>query len=196
MKLIVGLGNPGSQYAETRHNIGFMVVDRMVTTFSVRTLQANSLAHLYQATIQNQPVLLIKPQTYMNRSGIAVQRVLRQYTESPENLVVIYDDLDLEVGRLRIRKRGGPGGHKGLRSIIEHLGTYEFVRIRMGIGRPVSARNSEDQSRQEDVVEYVLQPFQQDEHSIINETITRSIEALKLIVADQLDTAMNLYNRR
>ena len=96
MKLIVGLGNPGSQYAETRHNIGFMVVDRMVTTFSVRTLQANALAQLYQATIQNQPVLLIKPQTYMNRSGIAVQRVLRQYTESPENLVVIYDDLDLE----------------------------------------------------------------------------------------------------
>ena len=196
MKLIVGLGNPGSQYAETRHNIGFMVVDRMVTTFSVRTLQANALAQLYQATIQNQPVLLIKPQTYMNRSGIAVQRVLRQYTESPENLVVIYDDLDLEVGRLRIRKRGGPGGHKGLRSIIEHLGTYEFVRIRMGIGRPVPARNSEDQSRQEDVVEYVLQPFQQNEHPIINEAITRSIEALKLIVADQLDPAMNLYNRR
>jgi peptidyl-tRNA hydrolase, PTH1 family len=196
MKLILGLGNPGSQYAETRHNIGFMVVDLMATMFPVRTLQANSLAHLYQATIQNQPVLLIKPQTYMNRSGIAVQRVLYQYAESPENLVVIYDDLDLDVGRLRIRKRGGHGGHKGLQSIIEQLATKEFVRIRMGIGRPAQTEHTDKQMLQEKVVDYVLQPFDQDEQPLIRDSLKRSVEAIKLIVADQLDTAMNLYNRR
>jgi PTH1 family peptidyl-tRNA hydrolase len=196
MKLIVGLGNPGSQYAKTRHNIGFMVVDLVVATFPTRALQSDKMTQLYQAPIQDQQVLLIKPQTYMNRSGIAVQKVLHQYQESAENLVVIYDDLDLAIGRLRIRKRGGHGGHKGLKSIIEHLETNEFVRIRMGIGRPDPAQNLEEQSWREHVVEYVLQPFQQDEQPIINDALKRSIEAIKLIVADQPDTAMNIYNRR
>ena len=141
-------------------------------------------------------IIIHKIHIYMNRSGIAVQRVLSQYAESPENLVVIYDDLDLDVGRLRIRKRGGHGGHKGLQSIIEQLATKEFVRIRMGIGRPAQTEHPDKQMLQEKVVDYVLQPFDQDEQPLIRDSLKRSVEAIKLIVADQLDTAMNLYNRR
>jgi PTH1 family peptidyl-tRNA hydrolase len=195
MKLIVGLGNPGSRYAKTRHNVGFMVVDMIAEVFPVCGVQSDSLVHFCQTSIQNQRVLLIKPQTYMNRSGIAVGEILARYQESFENLVVIYDDLDLEVGRLRIRKQGGHGGHKGVKSIIEYLETNEFVRIRMGIGRPDPTDIPEKKSLQENVVDYVLQPFHQDEQPIINAVIKRAVEAIKLIVADRLNTAMNLYNR-
>jgi PTH1 family peptidyl-tRNA hydrolase len=195
MKLIVGLGNPGSQYAITRHNVGFMVLDMLAETFPVSAVQSDKIAHLYQATIHNQRVLLLKPQTYMNRSGIAVQEVLRRYQESPENIVVIYDDLDLDIGRLRIRKKGGHGGHKGIKSIIQYLETYEFVRIRIGIGRPNPVAMPEGQPLQNRIVEYVLQPFQQDEQSLIAEVLKRSVEVITLIITDQVDTAMNRYNR-
>jgi PTH1 family peptidyl-tRNA hydrolase len=131
----------------------------------------------------------------MNRSGIAVREVLHRYQETPENVVVIYDDLDLNVGRLRIRQQGGHGGHKGIKSIIEDLNTHEFVRIKIGIGRPDSATIPEGESVQEHIVEYVLQPFQQDEQPIITEVLKRCVEAIKLIIADQLDAAMNRYNR-
>jgi PTH1 family peptidyl-tRNA hydrolase len=195
MKLIVGLGNPGSQYAATRHNVGFMVLDMLARSFPVSRVQSDNIAHLYRTNILNQCVLLIKPQTYMNRSGIAVWEVLQRCQESPENIVVIYDDLDLDVGRLRIRKQGGYGGHKGLKSIIEHLGTSEFVRIRVGIGRPDPATISEETVLQDSIVEYVLQPFQQDEQPVITEVLKRCVEAIELILVDQLDMAMNRYNR-
>jgi len=195
MKLIVGLGNPGRQYAKTRHNVGFMALDMLAEVFPVSAVQSDNLARLCRTNIHNQRVLLIKPQAYMNRSGIAVREVLLRYQESPDNLVVIYDDLDLGVGRLRIRKQGGHGGHKGIKSIIDYLETSEFARIRIGIGRPDPAKIPEENSLQESIVEYVLQPFHQDEQPIITEVLKRSVAAIKLIIADQLDTAMNMYNR-
>lgn len=195
MRLIVGLGNPGEQYARSRHNVGFMVVDKLAETFPVSPLFSNQWSQVRRADIQSHDVLLIQPQTYMNRSGLAVKEVLDQYQETAEHLIVIYDDLDLGLGKLRIRSRGGDGGHKGVKSIIEHLETHEFVRIRIGIGRPLSKHVELESSDRDDVVEYVLQPFQPDERPIINEVITRSVEAVQLIVHDQIGRAMTLYNR-
>jgi PTH1 family peptidyl-tRNA hydrolase len=195
MKLLVGLGNPGNQYAATRHNIGFMVLDRLADLFPVRCLRSDKVVHLGQTSMNRHQVLLMKPQTYMNLSGIAVREVLQRYHEPPENVIVVYDDLDLNMGQLRIRRRGGHGGHKGVRSVMEHLETQTFIRLRMGIGRPDPATFPQQMSTREQVVEYVLQPFLQDEQPVMAEAITRAVEAIKLIVADQLEAAMNRYNR-
>jgi PTH1 family peptidyl-tRNA hydrolase len=195
MKLLVGLGNPGSQYAATRHNIGFMVLDRIAELFPVRRLRSDKVVHVGQTSIDRHQILLIKPQTYMNLSGIAVREVVQRYHEPAANVVVVYDDLDLNVGQLRIRRRGGHGGHKGVQSVMEHLKTQAFIRIRMGIGRPDPAAFPQQMSMREQVVEYVLQPFLRDEQPVMAEAITRAVEAIKLIVADQLETAMNRYNR-
>jgi len=195
MKLLVGLGNPGVQYVKTRHNIGFMTLGKVAEIFPTRVLRADKTVHVYGTTIENQSVLLIKPQTYMNLSGIAVREVVEQYQESSENLIVVYDDLDLEVGRLRIRKQGGPGGHKGVRSIIDYLGTQAFIRVRMGIGRPQVSAASNNTFPNNSIVEYVLEPFDHEEALVIQKVIKRAIEAIKLIMADQIDVAMNAYNR-
>lgn len=195
MKLLVGLGNPGDQYAATRHNIGFMVLDRIAEVFPVRCLRADRVVHLGQTNMNGRQILLLKPQTYMNLSGIAVREVVQRYHASPENVVVIYDDLDLNVGQLRIRRRGGHGGHKGLRSVMEQLETQAFIRLRMGIGRPDPATFLHQTSARERVVEYVLHPFRQEEQPVMADTITRAVEAIRLIVADQLEAAMNTYNR-
>ena len=195
MWLVVGLGNPGEEYAKTRHNIGFMLIDLIQKTFPVSPFQQNQWSYLRQANIKNTNVLLVQPQTYMNRSGLAVEEVLQQYDETPDHLIVIYDDLDLEPGRLRIRPRGGHGGHRGIKSIIEHLGTNQFVRMRIGIGRPQFDATQQEPSSRQHVVDYVLQPFQQDEQLIITEVMTRSVSAIEYIVSEQIQIAMNLYNR-
>jgi peptidyl-tRNA hydrolase, PTH1 family len=199
MKVILGLGNPGPQYADTRHNIGFMLIDRLRRTRTGPPPSEMPRDHWfvgYQAQMHGQQVLLVKPQTYMNRSGIAAQAILRLYQMSPEQMIVVYDDLDLEVGRLRIRKKGGHGGHKGIKSCMEWVGTSDFVRMRLGIGRPEpdTPATPEDAGRNQ-IVEYVLQPFQQDELPVIHEVLERAVEAIQLIVADQIETAMNQYNR-
>jgi PTH1 family peptidyl-tRNA hydrolase len=195
MWLVVGLGNPGEEYAKTRHNVGFMLIDLIQKTFPVSPFQQNQWSYLRQANIKNTNVLLVQPQTYMNRSGLAVEEVLQQYDETPDHLIVIYDDLDLEPGRLRIRPRGGHGGHRGIKSIIEHLGTNQFVRMRIGIGRPQFDATQQEPSSRQHVVDYVLQPFQQDEQLIITEVMTRSVSAIEYIVSEQIQIAMNLYNR-
>ncbi len=195
MRLIVGLGNPGEQYAESRHNVGFMVVDRLAEMFRSSPGFSYQCSHLCRAIIQQQEVLLIQPQTYMNRSGLAVKEVLQHYQELSEQLIIIYDDLDLVPGRLRIRTRGGHGGHKGARSIIEHLDTNEFVRIRIGIGRPHTEDSEQQSSERDAVVDYVLETFQDDELEIIEAVIARSVKAVQLIVAGQISQSMNLYNR-
>ncbi|MBD3309280.1 aminoacyl-tRNA hydrolase, partial [candidate division KSB3 bacterium] len=154
MRLIVGLGNPGNQYADTRHNIGFMVIDALAEAFPVSPPFSNTWSQLRRATIRGQHVLLIQPQTYMNRSGRAVKEVVAHYGEAPEQLLVIHDDLDLDLGRLRIRRQGGAGGHKGVQSIIDHVGTNAFIRLRLGIGRPSAEQPPHQVHR--DVVDYVL----------------------------------------
>ena len=195
MWLIVGLGNPGRQYAETRHNVGFMVTDMLAEQFPVSSRRSDAGYSLRAISLQQQDVLLILPHTYMNLSGLAVETVLRQYDESPARLIVIYDDLDLVPGRLRIRTRGGHGGHKGVKSIIEHLATQDFLRIRIGIGRPQNDTPDQTSESRDTVVDYVLQPFLQEERPIIGEVMRQTIHAIELIVTAQAAMAMNLYNR-
>lgn len=203
MKLFVGLGNPGPHYAETRHNIGFMVIDELVRRFPIQQRWTDTVADTYQATIDQHRVLLVKPQTYMNLSGVAVHRAARNYAVAVQDIVVVYDDLDLPVGRLRVRKHGGHGGHKGVRSIIEHLESSQFARLRMGIGRPGSAtRDAEAPSPEtgegprDRIVEYVLRPFTRAERPVMQDAVGRAADALRIIAAGQIDAAMNAFNRR
>jgi PTH1 family peptidyl-tRNA hydrolase len=172
-----------------------MVLDRIAGEVPVQPVRSDAEAELWQAAFDQRRVLLLKPQTYMNLSGVAVQRIVQKYKIEPHEMTVVYDDLDLEVGRLRIRKQGGHGGHKGLRSILDHLETPHFVRIRMGIGRPDTAVGHGDSASRDPIVEYVLQPFTREEHPIIRAAVKRAVEAIRLIVADQVDAAMNAYNR-
>ena len=195
MWLIVGLGNPGRQYADTRHNVGFMVTDMLAERFPVSSQHADATYSLRVISLQRQDALLIQPQTYMNLSGAAVETALRQHEESPAHLIVIYDDLDLAPGRLRIRTRGGHGGHKGVKSIIEHVSTQEFLRIRIGIGRPQNDRPDSPSETRNSVADYVLEPFLQEENPIIREVMRQAVHAIELIVADQTEMAMNFYNR-
>jgi len=202
MKLVVGLGNPGPRYADTRHNIGFLVIDEIARQFPVQRLVSDSVMMLYQAIIDHCHVLLLQPQTYMNLSGIAVRQAIQDYDIVPHDIAVIYDDLDLDVGRLRIRKKGGHGGHKGVRSILEHVEAPNFVRLRMGIGRPDSAGAERELlscesncEARESIVEYVLHPFTHEELPVIREAVVRAADALRLIMAGQVDAAMNAFNR-
>ena len=196
MWFVVGLGNPGKHYANTRHNIGFMMIEYLAQRFPVSHTFSNTWSQLRQTTFQNLPVFLVQPQTYMNRSGLAVQELLDQYHQTRDHLIVIYDDLDLEPGTLRIRPRGGHGGHKGIKSILEYLGDAQFIRVRLGIGRPQSETVHDPSFSREDVVDYVLQPFDEEELPIMKDVLNRAADAIELILSGQLDAAMNRYNRR
>lgn len=198
MWFIAGLGNPGTQYADTRHNVGFMLADLLAERFASSSQQTTPSYRVRQTTILDHSALLIQPLTYMNLSGLAVAELLHQKNGSSERLIVIYDDLDLPLGALRIRPRGGHGGHNGVKSIIENLDTNAFIRIRIGIGHPRN-RNEQDTNERrggEDVVDYVLQAFQQDEIEPLQKVLHQAVEAIELIVAGQIEKAMNLYNRR
>ncbi len=195
MWCIVGLGNPGTQYAETRHNIGFMMTDLVAEKFPVSCHHTDPAYVLREVTIRAHPVLLVQPQTFMNCSGIAVEKVLRSYHESPDHLIAIYDDLDLIPGRIRIRTRGGDGGHKGVKSLIEYLDTNQFIRLRIGIGRPQPDHSSHVSDTRESVVDYVLQPFREEELPVFGEVMQQAIHAIELLVTDRVSEAMALYNR-
>ena len=183
--LVCGLGNPGSQYAHTRHNIGFMAVDELAKRERIALRERSFLAHWGRGTVAGAGVALAKPQTFMNRSGGAVVGLLRHLRLSPHELIVIHDDLDLKPGRLRIRPRGGTGGHRGIESIIQALATDEFTRIRVGIGRPVSDM---------DPVDHVLSEFQQEEEEILLLCLEQVTEALRVIVSEDAQAAMNRFN--
>jgi PTH1 family peptidyl-tRNA hydrolase len=186
VKLVVGLGNPGREYARTRHNLGFLVVDRLAAEngISVKKDLCDSLVAEWPTN--DEPVVLAKPQTYMNRSGDAVASLLRRFHSTPENLTVICDDLDLPFGRIRIRPGGGSGGHRGLRSIIEKTGGSDFARVRIGIGRPPGGINPE---------EFVLQRFDPQEMSEVNEIVSRAAQAVCALLADGAGPAMERFNR-
>lgn len=198
MWLIAGLGNPGTQYADTRHNVGFMLTDLLAERFPTSFQQTEASYRLRQTEILDRTALLIQPLTYMNLSGLAVAELLHKYGGSPEHLIVIYDDLDLPLGTLRVRPRGGHGGHKGVKSIIENLDTNAFIRIRIGIGHPRTRTEQDinDTQGREEVVDYVLQAFQQNEIESLREVLQQAVEAIELIVTEQIEKAMNLYNRR
>jgi len=183
--LIVGLGNPGREYRENRHNIGFMLIDRLAVELNVRFTRLQSKALVATANYKEFKIILAKPQTFMNLSGQSVQGLIRFYKLPITNLLVAHDDLDLPPGTIRIRPDGGSSGQKGMESIIERLGTDEFPRLRLGIGRPPGRMEAPD---------YVLQDFPAGEMTVISETLNLAVKAALTFVNEGLDAAMNRFN--
>jgi len=186
MRLIVGLGNPGPAYAATRHNVGFWVVDRLARTLRIPIEKAKWKGLVGEGRVGEETVILLKPQTYMNASGESVAEAMRFYKLAPENLLVIYDDMDLPLGTLRLRMKGSDGGHRGLRSIIAHLGTQEIPRIRIGIGRPAPGVS---------VTDHVLSPFAPEEREAAEAAAARAAEAAAAWLTEPFDRVMNRFNR-
>lgn len=187
MKLIVGLGNPGLQYAGTRHNVGFMAVDLFAGERRVKIDQWKYEALTGRARVAGENVMLMKPQTYMNLSGRAVIRAVRDLDLTPQQVFVIHDDMDLPLGQIRIRQQGNAAGHNGMKSITAVLGTEAFPRIRIGIGRPLQNM---------DPAGYVLEPFDQSEMAILNRVIAETAEALYSLLYTGIERTMGRYNRR
>ena len=185
MKLIVGLGNPGEKYAKTRHNIGFRAVSKLAEEFSIKADQLKCHSLLGEGFFENEKVILAQPLTYMNKSGKAVKSLFHKYNLDLKDLIVIYDDLDLDVGKIRIKQKGSSGGHNGLKSIIKNINSQKFIRIRIGIGRPPTGIN---------VAEYVLEYFDNENEKIIKEKLVDVVEAVKTIKNDSVEEAMNKYN--
>ncbi|MCX7607716.1 MAG: aminoacyl-tRNA hydrolase [Anaerolineales bacterium] len=185
MFLIVGLGNPGREYRDTRHNIGFMVLDRLAIRLDARFTRLQSKALIAPVHDEGRHLLLAKPQTFMNLSGQAVRGLARFYRIAPERLLVIHDDLDLPVGALRLRLDGGAAGHKGILSIVAELGTEQFVRLRVGIGRPPGQMEAAD---------YVLQPLSTTELLSFSDLLERAAEAALTWAREGLTVAMNRFN--
>lgn len=183
MFLIVGLGNPGSQYENTRHNIGFKVVDNIAKEYNIALNRQKFKGVCGEGFINGEKVILLKPTTYMNLSGESIREVVEFYKLSSDNVLVIYDDISLDVGRLRIREKGSAGGHNGIKSIIAHLGTDIFPRIKVGVGQP-----------DVDLVNYVLGKFSKEEMEVLNESIDASTKAVRDIINNDVKTAMNIYN--
>ena len=185
-KIIVGLGNPGSKYRETRHKIGYMVLSELVKRTAFDKPRNQFHAEVWEVRLENQNVLLLFPTTFMNLSGTSVAEAVRFYKLNPiSDLMVVCDDLDLPLGRLRIRESAGCGGQKGLKDIVAKLGTQNFPRIRVGIGRPAS---------QDQVVDFVLTSFRSDERPEVDIAIKRAADALILWVKRDIQTCMNQYN--
>ncbi len=186
MLLVVGLGNPGRRYRGTRHNLGRAVVERLATDFDVR-LDDDGWARTGRARVGDATMILAIPETFMNESGVAVRDLLRQRRRRPADLLVVHDDLDLPPGRLRLRPGDGTGGHNGLRSIIDQIGTGAFPRLRIGIGRPPAGV---------DPVDFVLERVAPDESPQVDEAIARAAEAVATVAREGLEAAMNRFNRR
>ena len=181
MKLIVGLGNPGIEYQFTPHNLGFLTIDRLADDLKVDVRNRQCQALTVRAQIGSKHVLLAKPETFMNLSGTAVRCLLEKHELNPEvDLVVVYDELDLPMGTIRIRQRGSSAGHNGMNSIIGALGTQEFVRIRLGIAPE----------------KRILKPFRKSQLKLVDEVLDKAVEAVRVIVTDGPDDAMNRFNRK
>jgi PTH1 family peptidyl-tRNA hydrolase len=183
--LLIGLGNPGREYRDNRHNVGFMLIDRLAVRLDARGMKVQSKAIVTTAAYQERKLILAKPQTYMNLSGHSAQGLLNFYKVPVENMIVAHDDLDLPFGTIRIRPKGGPGGQKGMASTIEQLGTNGFPRLRIGIGRPPGRM---------DPSAYVLQNFSKDEFKNLSEIIDRAADAALEFVVNGVNAAMNKYN--
>ncbi|EOH94122.1 aminoacyl-tRNA hydrolase [Enterococcus villorum] len=186
MKMIVGLGNPGTKYIQTKHNIGFMVVDRMAAKYQAVFKKNSFEAEVAEFFYEGEKIVLVKPQTFMNESGRAVGPLMTYFGIYPEELVVVYDDLDLAIGKIRLRQKGSAGGHNGIKSIISHLNTNVFNRIKVGIGRPEGNKT---------VVQHVLSPFTKETQPLIEMSIDQSVAALEFILEGHsfVDT-MNKFN--
>ena len=183
--LIVGLGNPGREYKDNRHSVGFMVVDRLTIRLNVRMSRLQAKALVASSTYESQKLILAKPQTYMNLSGQSIQGLAHFYKIPLEHMIVAHDDLDLPFGTIRIRPGGGPGGQKGVASTIERLGSKDFPRLRIGIGRPPGRMDPAD---------YVLQDFPKADLPLLSEILDRAADAALTFVTEGLNPAMNKFN--
>jgi PTH1 family peptidyl-tRNA hydrolase len=187
VELIVGLGNPGKEYEASRHNIGFLVVSRLARAHGIALDERKCKSRWGRGAIAGSPVILAKPRTYMNASGDAVKLLAASFSLTAHQLIIIHDDLDLPFGRIRIKEKGGNGGHKGIQSIIHAIGSGDFLRIKVGIGRPPGGMDAAD---------YVLQPFDRTERQSLGEVTAVAQEALELLLQEGTQAAMNRYNRK
>jgi PTH1 family peptidyl-tRNA hydrolase len=184
MKLIVGLGNPGKEYEHTRHNVGFDIIDLLCKKYNIEANRKKFKGLYGEGIIEGERALILKPTTYMNLSGESIKEVLTFYKVPNENIIVIYDDISLEVGRLRVRDKGSAGGHNGIKSIISHLGSDVFPRIKIGVGQP----------SKDNLVSHVLGKFSKDESQKLNETFNAAVEAIEVIIQNGTSEAMNKFN--
>ncbi|BEP27895.1 aminoacyl-tRNA hydrolase [Helicovermis profundi] len=185
MYIVVGLGNPGKKYSGTKHNIGFETIDYMARKYDIKVIKSKHKALIGEGIIENEKVIFVKPQTFMNLSGESVMKIVNYYDIPLDKLILIYDDIDTELGKIRIRKKGSAGTHNGMKNIIYLLNDDNFTRIRIGIGKP---------SR--DLVDYVLSGFKKEEIPLIEESVITASNAVASILKDDVDKAMNLYNKR
>jgi PTH1 family peptidyl-tRNA hydrolase len=183
MWVIAGLGNPGRKYSRTRHNVGFMVIEEFANRFEI-DFRDRDKYRIGRGSIEGSAILLLEPLLYMNKSGTVVRDVLKKFNVPSENLIVVHDDLDMEKGKLRIRKTGSSGGHKGVQSIMQDIGTPDFVRLKIGIGREEGLPAEE----------FVLRKFGRQEINVIKDTIREAAEAIRSVVTEGVDKAMNRFN--
>ena len=193
MKLIVGLGNPGRGYANNRHNLGFMCLNHFAQTQSIRFNRKQGKARTGSGEVASSKVVVARPQTYMNLSGQAVRLLIRKLNISLDNLLVIHDDLDLPLGKIRIRRGGSSAGHKGVKSITTESGSQDFLRIRVGIGRPPTVEGSTE-INDADIIAYVLSDFTPEEKQTVTQVIPTVSEAILCLLTEGLTAAMNRYN--
>ncbi len=188
MFIIVGLGNPGKEYENTRHNAGFNSLDVLAGKYNISIREAEHKALVGKGYIEGQKVILVKPQTYMNNSGEAVREITDYYKVDPESeLIVLYDDISLPVGTLRIRDKGSAGGHNGIKSLIQHLGTQVFLRIKVGVG---------DKIPEMDLVNHVLGHFNKDDAEVMKESFMKAAQATVMMLGGDIEKAMNIYNTK
>lgn len=185
MYIIVGLGNPEPKYDKTRHNIGFRMVDALADRHGISISERKHKGLVGKGVIAGEKVILVKPMTYMNLSGECIRAAADFYKIEPENIIVLFDDISLDVGRIRVRKKGSAGGHNGIKSVIAHLGTQDFPRLKFGVG---------DKPAHMDLVDYVLGRFDRADEILVDEGIKRACDAVECMLADGCDMAMNRYN--
>jgi len=193
MKLIVGLGNPGREYANNRHNVGFICLNHFARSQGVRFDKKQGKARIGTGEVAGSKVVLARPQTYVNLSGQSVSRLVKKFNINLDDLLIIHDDLDLPLGKIRIRQGGSSGGHKGIDSIIADLDSQDFIHIRIGIGRPTTVEG-DTQAREAEIIAYVLSNFTPEEKQAITKVIPRVSEAIYCLLTEGLVAAMNKYN--
>jgi len=187
MHVIIGLGNPGKEYADTKHNVGFRVIDKLADKYNIDISKFKHRAFVGDGMINGKKVLLVKPQTYMNLSGESVKEVITFYKVPIENMVVIYDDTSLPLSMIRIREKGSAGGHNGIKNIIAHMGTDEFARIKVGIGEKPNGW---------DLADYVLAKFSKDDAPLIEAGLDKAAEASVMMLSSEIKDAMNIFNKK
>ena len=186
MKLLVGLGNPGSEYSRNRHNMGFLCLNHFAKSHKLAFSQRQSKARVAKGEVGGEPVILVKPTTYMNASGVAVTSLVRQWKIPQSDILIIHDDMDLPLGKIRLKPKGSAAGHHGIESIIASLGSQDFPRLRVGIGRPGDTGGT---------IDYVLGDFLPSERDLVEEVIARVSKAIDCFIAEGLEKAMSKFNR-